>query len=692
VSAEQIVPLPYSPDSSPPLRQSPGGIAGFLLAFAVLHGLLVQLGYALKGDIAAPSVMWPGAGLICVALWLAPWRLWPVVLAVQFAVEIAMAGLWVRPFDPGIVAAYTSASTVGALLGSRVACALITEPWQLRARHVGWFVLAAALGSLANALIGATVNQFAYHGGSFLLTTWLRDLQLWWAGNWLGTLVVAPLVVCWLSPLRRRHVELALSSGLELVLVTLVLAGLCVWVYSSARGTAHWLLQLPPMIFGVMVYAAVRLPPRWTTTLFAMTALICSWLLMSRLGVFPADELFVQLGRMQTFLAALGMTSLALTLATAERNIVAGQLQRSRQRYRNFVEHSTEALWRIELHSPMPVALPVVEQARWLRAHARVVETSRSYHDIDPAAADADDLPWRREVAWSAAFEDNLAQAARRNYAVEGLRFTSVVHGRRRSFVASFSGMVQDGRLQRLWGVARDITELVHVNERLVREQQRLKSYAGQISRAEEKARRATAVDLHDGIGQVLAGMAMTLDVARQRAPTTTRPLLDEARTRLKDVQERTRHMISDLSPPGLYDLGLAPALQWLRLHLRGQDHLYVDLDVEVDEERIPLELRVLVFKLVRELLRNAARHAGVDRMCVQVRSNERRLLIEVSDQGRGFEWQADLFSATPTGSSLWSIAERVQEAGGRFDVDSAPGRGARFEVTFPLQQMARTG
>ncbi|HXR51573.1 MAG TPA: histidine kinase, partial [Steroidobacteraceae bacterium] len=84
----------------------------------------------------------------------------------------------------------------------------------------------------------------------------------------------------------------------------------------------------------------------------------------------------------------------------------------------------------------------------------------------------------------------------------------------------------------------------------MLREQDRLKSYARQIVTAEEKARRATAVDLHDGIGQSLVGMAMTLEVASRNASPDLKLMVDEVRTRLRDVQERTRHMISDLSPP----------------------------------------------------------------------------------------------------------------------------------------------
>jgi signal transduction histidine kinase len=195
-------------------------------------------------------------------------------------------------------------------------------------------------------------------------------------------------------------------------------------------------------------------------------------------------------------------------------------------------------------------------------------------------------------------------------------------------------------------------------------------------------------VDLHDGIGQSLVGMAMTLEVASQHASGDVRLLVDEVRSRLRDVQERTRHMISDLSPPGLYDLGLGPALQWLAVYVRGHDRLHVELDVRVREDAIRIETRVLVFKLVRELLRNVVKHAGVQAARVVVHGDLERLHMEVSDGGRGFEWQMDMFGAASGGFGLWSIADRVHEVGGSFRVDAAPGRGSRFEMEFPLSQV----
>src|SRR5690606_18294428 len=103
--------------------------------------------------------------------------------------------------------------------------------------------------------------------------------------------------------------------------------------------------------------------------------------------------------------------------------------------------------------------------------------------------------------------------------------------------------------------------------------------------------------------------------------------------------------------------------------------------------ESVPIETRVLVFKLVRELLRNVVKHAGVATARLRVRGDAERLQVYVADEGRGFEWQFDMFGARNGGFGLWSIADRVSEVGGEFNVDTAPGRGARFDLVIPLQQ-----
>ena len=160
--------------------------------------------------------------------------------------------------------------------------------------------------------------------------------------------------------------------------------------------------------------------------------------------------------------------------------------------------------------------------------------------------------------------------------------------------------------------------------------------------------------------------------------------MLGEATHTVREVQSITQKVIADLSPPGLYELGLEPALKWLSIYMRGKDNLQVDLRVDPDAAAYNLDLRVLVFKLIRELLRNVVKHSGVLSAAVTVTQTPTALRIVVEDQGVGFEWQLNLFEPRSEGFGLWSVAERVRAAAGEIAVDTAPGKGCRVSVVFP--------
>ncbi len=334
----------------------------------------------------------------------------------------------------------------------------------------------------------------------------------------------------------------------------------------------------------------------------------------------------------------------------------------------------------------MPLDLPANQQIAWLGEHAHIAECNRIYLRMNRlfGLPENDARLWRADAPWSAIYLDHLGKAAQQAYSMDGLQFTLSNDARQFNYITGFRGVLEHGKLARVWCVARDITELVDLNRRLREKQERLQLYARQLVGAEERARRATAVDLHDGIGQQLVGLAMTLDAVASRAPPEARLLLGEATHTVREVQSITSRVIADLSPPGLYELGLEPALKWLSIYMRGRDNLQVDLRVAPDAAAYDLELRVLVFKLIRELLRNVVKHSGVKTASVTVTQTPDQLRVVVEDRGVGFEWQLSLFEPRSEGFGLWSVADRVRAAAGEMIVDTAPGRGCRVSVVFP--------
>jgi signal transduction histidine kinase len=662
------------------------GVSGFiqLLIFGALLGLLILLGYGLSDRSELLTIMWPASGLLLVALWSSPTRSWIWILitqlSVQMAIYLAYAGR--LNWQWGIV--FAAANSVDAIVGAVVARRLIAAPSMRQIQQVLQLIAAIALGAAASAVLGAYASIHTSVG-----TFFFRQWQLWWANSWLGSLLVTPvLLICALQ--RPAPADTGPPAALrDLVLIGCALLGFTCWLFASPPAALSPILHPPVLLLALVIVAAFRLPPRWATSITALCVLIGAYFASRGLGPFAGEpNPFARIGALQLYLSMLIVIELMLAVALVEMRDTVALLRRSEERYRNFVEKSSEAVWQVELDLPMPVGLPLDAQIRWLRDHAYVAECNQAYRRLNHqlGVADAEIRTWRADVPWSAVYIDHFEQAARQAYSIDGLQF-KVANGTAEStFLTAFSGVVSEETLLRLWGVAHDITELVELNRQLRIKQDRVQMYARQLAGAEERARRSTAVDLHDGIGQQLVGLALTLDAAAARAPPETRLLLGEASHTLRQVHASTQRVIADLSPPGLYELGLEPALQWLAVYMRGRDNLQVILHVNVDDKAFDLEMRILIFKLIRELLRNVVKHARVNTATVNVSVTPRQLSLNVIDDGVGFEWQLSLFETPREGFGLWSVAERIREADGEMTVDTAPGRGCKVSVVFPLK------
>jgi signal transduction histidine kinase len=657
--------------------------AASLAVFAALYAILVWVGLVLHENAEELTIMWPAAGLLFMALWLSPRRLWIWLLAIQIAIELAAAAVRTDYHFEYRSYIFAFANSVDGIVGASAASLFIATPRAPRLRNVLLFFTAIAIGSAASALVGAFGTARMLGG-----PVYLREWQLWWAGNWLGSLCIAPILMGWAVRLRAREHSGPAGPAIEMMLIAFAMLAMTSWIFSVRPGGVTTILDMPFVLLAFVVVAAFRMPPRWSTMLTAATAILVSYFASRGLGPFAGDPSpFVRVGAVQLYLATLVVINFLLTVVLLEKRNAYQLLRTSDERYRNFIEHSSEAVWRIELSEPMDPNLSVADQIAWLQKHAYVAESNLTFMRLNRqmGLGDRDARQWRNDMPWVRTFIEHLGAASHNGYEMDGLQFTIAAGSQHLTYITGFRGVVEEGRLARVWGVARDVTELVDLNEQLRKKQERLKLYARELVGAEERARRATAVDLHDGIGQQLVGLSMTLDALVARAPPEIRLLLGEATQTVREVQAIAQRVIADLSPPGLYELGLEPALKWLSVYMRSKDNLQVELNVAADESGIDIGLRVLVFKVIRELLRNVVKHSGVQSAKVTVTRDPDELRVVVEDGGVGFEWQLSLFEPRSHGFGLWSVADRVREAAGEMSVDTGPGRGCRVTVVFPM-------
>ena len=219
--------------------------------------------------------------------------------------------------------------------------------------------------------------------------------------------------------------------------------------------------------------------------------------------------------------------------------------------------------------------------------------------------------------------------------------------------------------------------------DELAREHLALREYARALTVAEETARRKTAADLHDGIGQVLAGQSMTLAAMRTHAhQSPLAVLLDEATEASREAQEGLRVMIQDLTPPGLDRASLDETLRWLADFFNTRFGFRVVWRVNGTADLSRDRLR-LIYRCIRELLMNARKHSQRQTAEVEVDLSPTAIEITVVDEGIGFDARR---AEPPSGDrfGLAQIRERVRAAGGTFEVDAVIGEGCRVSVRLP--------
>jgi PAS domain S-box-containing protein len=220
-----------------------------------------------------------------------------------------------------------------------------------------------------------------------------------------------------------------------------------------------------------------------------------------------------------------------------------------------------------------------------------------------------------------------------------------------------------------------------------------LRRLASDLTLAEHHAREELAKTLHDGLQQLLFSAAMTLDRAvSSNSHADWVALLLRARSDMNEAMEAARTLSVNLFPPMLNIGGLPVALAWLAKRTQKQHGVIVNLTADPEANPRTKDVRILLFEAVRELLFNAVKHAHVDQVDVKLEvGHDDAIHIQVSDKGVGFDPAVTLHHRhdEQVGLGLFSIEERLALFGGRLEIQSSPGKGARFSLTLKQGNLA---
>jgi signal transduction histidine kinase len=217
-----------------------------------------------------------------------------------------------------------------------------------------------------------------------------------------------------------------------------------------------------------------------------------------------------------------------------------------------------------------------------------------------------------------------------------------------------------------------------------------LRRLSGLLVSIQEDERRRIALDLHDGLGQSISLIKLSIEkTARLLAAGATGEAgesLQKLIPRIDEALVEVRRVSTELRPLILDDLGILPTLSWFFREFEAVcGGIVVDRAFNVAEHDVPAALHITLYRILQEAVHNIVKHAAADRMHVRLDRCHGALHLVIEDNGRGFDPDSvRCVEGGTRGLGLLSMKERASFSGGTYHLRSAPGQGTCLKVSWP--------
>lgn len=638
------------------------------------------LGYTFMIRPAGVSMVWPGSGFVLALLLLVDARRWPAVLLGAITGNVAAdlqhgasVGLALGGGAVNALESLVAAALLVRFLGRGIAFNTL--------REVGGLIVGAAVFSnAATALLGAVVLTDWTHGSFW------RGWFVWWTGDGMGMLIVAPAILTW-AHLARSRPRLRPWAGFQ---IALMLAATVLMARAA-------LSQYPYVAFPLLLWSAVRFGPTGAATGTLILTGITEWHAAQGAGPFAAGARLDQMLQTYVYLALASLSSLVPASILAERRLAERRLRESELRFRQMAEHINEAFFVVDLGTGEILYASPTWAAIWGRpmvdAYDRTV-WDEAIHPDDRAALAASQAAVARGEPSTTVFRILRPDGS-----------TRWVRGR------AFPVRNESGAVYRLVGVSEDITQLRKTEERFV-----------QAQKMEAVGRLAGGIahDFNNLLTAIIGSSELLLEdssahdrrredleeikKAGQRAAALTRQLLAFSRQQvleprvldlnalIADLEKMLRRLIGE---DVQLRTALAPGLGAVRADPGQLEQVIMNLTVNA-RDAMPRGGKVTIETANANLDDvYAAAHTPV--------AAGPYVMLAVSDTGTGMtpDVKAHLFEpffttkeqGKGTGLGLATVYGIVKQSDGYVWVYSEPGQGTTFKIYLPrvAPDVART-
>ena len=355
-------------------------------------------------------------------------------------------------------------------------------------------------------------------------------------------------------------------------------------------------------------------------------------------------------------------------------NVVSAAVQR--QRAHEQVQASEARLVAFADHSPAVMFLKDRE-GRYRLVNEQFLQRFGLRRDQVIGRTDLELFPRDQALRFAANDAAVLARGAPLQFE-ETARY---VEGDRVSVVAKFPLPDASGAVIGVGGVATDITEQRNSEAALRAAADNLQALTRRLVEAEEAERRRIARELHDRVGQNLSALNINLDLALGAAGASpVRRRIEDSVSLVDATLQSIESVMAELRPPLLDEYGLGAALGWYAEEFSRRTGIAVALrDGKDAAAGLRPEAAVALFRIAQEALNNVAKHAGARQVRIELAGDAEEIVMRVVDDGAGFDPAA---AARGKRWGMKTMRERAEAAGGRLEVDSAPGAGTTVRAS----------
>jgi len=228
-------------------------------------------------------------------------------------------------------------------------------------------------------------------------------------------------------------------------------------------------------------------------------------------------------------------------------------------------------------------------------------------------------------------------------------------------------------------GMVNDVTDRKEAHEKLVRSEIQIRNFAKHLNQTMEETSARIAREIHDELGQQLAGIKMALaSLKKTEGQAVREEKIDSIVCDVDDTIQSLRKIATQLRPGILDSLGLIPSIEWMVNEFQRKTGISCLTDMEVREQKFDKDISICFFRVCQESLTNVAKHAQATEVKVKVYQNEKELVLSVSDNGKGIAREK---LENPFSMGLLGMRERAGIIGGDLQIISRENAGTTVQL-----------